>query len=69
MNFLDGRGIITMPNKLNNGVSVVSLGDTIPISATNFYEFAKNANPGKLVDRVIALFHFNLFGDNRGLRF
>ena len=35
-----------MPNKLNNGVSVVSLGDAIPISAANLYEFAKNANPG-----------------------
>ena len=69
MIFLDRFAIITMPNKLNNGVSVVFRRGTIPISATNSYEFAKNANPGELVDRVIALLRFNLFGDNRGCVF
>jgi hypothetical protein len=38
--------MIVMSNKLNNGTSVVSLRGTIPICATNLYEFAKNANPG-----------------------
>ena len=60
---------MAMPNKLNNGVSVVSHGVTTPISATNFHEFAKNANPRGLVDRIITSFHLNLFGDNRGCVF
>ena len=57
-----------MPNKLNNGASVVSLRDAIPICATYFYEFAKNANPG-MGRWGITSFHFNLFGDNRGCVF
>ena len=37
--------MIIMPNKLNNGTSVVFPGDTTPICVTSFNEFAKNANP------------------------
>ena len=43
--FVRNRGMIIMPNKLNNGTSVVFPGDTTPICVTSFNEFAKNANP------------------------
>ena len=60
---------IAMPNKLNNGTSVVSLADAMLICATHLIEFAKNANPGGGYAGFTAPFHFNLFGDNRGCVF